>query len=353
MDIEKENNPDKTSTAVWAITPGGIALGRRLCGKLGDACLYLPAKDRHQTGWNIPIHLYDCLSETLGTAFGSYKTHIFIFATGIAVRLTAPLLKSKTKDPAVIVLDEKAFFAISLVSGHIGGANEMTKRVASAIGATPVITTATDLNHLPSMDMIALNNGCAIETPENIKHVNMKFIKGLPVSVFDPKTRITSELPVHLLKPKKPKRRFYDLICTWETKEVSRETLILRPQVLSVGIGCNRNTPKQEILALIESVFKEKQLSELSIKSIASSQVKEDEIGLIEAANHLGLPLVFYSNCQLNQVDTIENPSKMAEKYLGVKSVCEAAAILSAKGGTLLVPKRKTKNVTLAVAITK
>jgi len=353
MDIEKEKNPNPTGIGIWAITPGGARLGLRLCAKLGNAAVYLPRNEKSRTDSTIPIHFYDSLSEEIQKNFGQHTAHIFIFATGIAVRLIAPLLQSKTKDPAIIVLDEKGYFAISLVSGHIGGANMMTREVSEAIGATPVITTATDLNHLPSVDLLALYKDLAIETPENIKHVNMKFIKGLDVSIFDPMELIVSEIPKPLVEEQKSGHEVFDVICTWARKKVSRETLILRPRVLSLGIGCNRNTPEEEILALIKFVFKDKNLSQLSLKSIGSSDKKNDEPGLIRAADRLGLPLIFYSNEQLNNVDTIENPSKMAEKYLGVKSVCEAAAILGARQGRLLVPKQKTKNVTLAVALMK
>ncbi len=353
MDTETVKNLKPVNIAIWAITPAGIQLGRRLSSKFEQSSLYLPRGERTGEDNGIPVYLYDRLLEKVQTEFYSYAAHVFIFATGIAVRLIAPLLQSKTKDPAVIVLDEKGYFAISLLSGHIGRANEITQKVAAAIGATPVITTATDLNHLPSIDLLAADKNLVIETPGNIKHVNMMFIKGHKVSVFDPMDSIVSELSETMIKKEKSFNPSSHLICTWETNKVSRETLILRPQVLSIGIGCNRGTSEEEILTLIRSVFQKKKLSELSIRSIASVDIKNNETGLIKAASCLNRPLVFYSTDQLNRVDTIENPSKMAEKYLGVKSVCEAAAILGANKGTLLVPKQKTKNVTLAIAVMK
>jgi cobalt-precorrin 5A hydrolase len=349
MDTEQRKIPDYGDTAVWAVTPGGEELGARLCAKLPNALLYLPSKHTASTAKD--VQLYDSLPDRIQKEFHHHRTHIFIFATGIAVRLIAPFLQCKTKDPAVIVLDEKAQFAISLVSGHLGGANEMTRKIAAAIGAVPVITTATDLNDLPAIDLMALNRGLTIETPENIKHVNMAFIKGRKISAFDPMGLIAPDLPENLIKKVGADHSPWDLICTMETKKVSRETLILRPRVLSVGIGCNRNTSAEEILGLLAAVFKQNHLSPFSIKSIASAEVKKDEAGLIEAANRQTLPIVFYSKDELNRVNTVENPSKMAEKHIGVKSVCEAAAILGARKGKLLVPKQKTKNVTLAVAV--
>ena len=246
-------------------------------------------------------------------------------------------------------MDETGNFAISLVSGHLGGGNELAHKVAALVGATPVITTATDSHGLPSIDMVAKRKNLAIETPENIKRINMKLLRGIPFSIVDPAGIIRTDLPGEMMNTVNEDFSA-DLFCSHAVVPVSRETLILRPKLLCLGIGCNRNTPAEEILGLIETVFTAHQLSLLSIKEIGSSKVKENEEGLIETAGILGCPLVFYDNQALNNVDTIKNPSKMAQKHLGVKSVCEAAAILGAQQGPLMIQKQKTRNVTLAVA---
>jgi cobalt-precorrin 5A hydrolase len=132
--------------------------------------------------------------------------------------------------------------------------------------------------------------------------------------------------------------------------DLPSSTLVLRPASLVAGIGCNRNTAAAEIKSLLEEVLATADLSLLSLKRLASIDVKSDEEGLIELSREFDLPLVFFKRQELNQVINIENPSKVVEKHVGVKSVCEAAAILSSRNGTLIVPKQKTKNVTVAIA---
>jgi cobalt-precorrin 5A hydrolase len=133
--------------------------------------------------------------------------------------------------------------------------------------------------------------------------------------------------------------------------DVPRETLVLRPKILSVGIGCNRNTSAEMIHNFLKAVFLEQGLSLNAVFTLATTEVKQDEAGLLKLADRLGLTIKFYDKNQLNSVDTIETPSKMVEKHLGVKSVCEAAAILAAGRGRLIVAKKKNKDVTIAVAI--
>jgi cobalt-precorrin 5A hydrolase len=126
--------------------------------------------------------------------------------------------------------------------------------------------------------------------------------------------------------------------------------LILRPPTLVAGIGCNRGTDSQEIRAHLEKVLESHRLASTSIKCLASIDVKNDEAGLIAVAESLGKPLIFFAREELNQVKGIKNPSPVVEKHVGVKSVCEAAAMLASRSGTLIVPKESTQNVTVAIA---
>lgn len=350
MDTGKATSPIGTKTAVWAVTPGGVQLGLRLCSSINGAVLFLPTADHTEDQTSANCRPYTSLSNEIGKRFNQYSAHLFVFSTGIAVRLLAPLIKSKTTDPAVVVMDEKGRFAISLLSGHLGGANEMAVLAAEITGGTPVITTATDVNQLPSIDMVAKKNGLVIETPEAIKYVNMKLLKGIPVRVYNPGNHLLRDFSEPVAKPWQQVSGC-DIFCSHDARKVPRETLILRPKILSLGIGCNRGTDAEEILDLIKAVFEKSRLSLLSISAIGTSVVKRDEKGLIEAVERLDRPLEFYEREQLNQVDTVENPSEMAKKHLGVNSVCEAAAILGARKGPLLITKQKTKNVTLAVAL--
>ncbi|MCG8689321.1 MAG: cobalt-precorrin 5A hydrolase, partial [Desulfobacterales bacterium] len=279
-----------------------------------------------------------------------FKSHIFIFSTGIAVRMIAPLLQSKDKDPAVVVVDEKGFHVISLISGHLGGANELCKKIAEKINAVPVITTATDINHLPSIDLIAKDENLFIENIEAIKNVNMAFLKNIPIKIDDPANLLRTKIPRTLLASSKTIKDI-DIACTWKIVKVPRETLILRPKNLFIGVGCNRGTPSADIHEFVTHVFKEEGLSLNSIAAIGTTSVKSDERGILDLAEKLDRPIIFYEKDELNSVTSIKNPSEMAKKHLGVNSVCEAAAILGAQGGSLIVQKKKTRDVTLAVAI--
>jgi len=355
MDTETlKNNTDSEPIAVWAITPNGLALGQKIQSKIKNSILYVSVKMGDIAGYNKKVITFEKLSRELHARFNHFSGHIFIFSTGIAVRLIAPLLKSKTIDPAVVVVDDNGNHAISLLSGHLGGANVLAQKIAALLHATPVITTATDINQLPSIDLLAQANRIYIETPENIKHINMAFLMGELVAIHDPLNRIMDAVPETLLLPWTNKDAASGKVfCSHELQVVPRETLILRPLVLSVGIGCNRGTSRQEIEDFLTRVFQKEGLSTNSIATLATSTVKEDEKGLIELGEKLNLPLDFYSKDALNSVTTIQTPSKMVEKHLGVKSVCEAAAILSAQNGKLIVSKKKNKDVTIAVAIKK
>ncbi|MCG8636875.1 MAG: cobalamin biosynthesis protein [Desulfobacterales bacterium] len=352
MDTDRANRP---GPAIWAITPNGVRLGLDLGIHFKDACLFVPEKEdleSDQSSDPLPkVIRFSKLKAELTDQFSRFSEHIFIFSTGISVRLIAPLLKAKTIDPAVVVVDEKGINAISLISGHLGGANELAVEVGKATGASPVITTATDLNRRPSIDMLAKYAGLGIENPEAIKHINMKFLKGEKICVYDPMKKILPEIPGTFIKDGPVNERDYDLVCTWKEIKVSRETLILRPRVLSVGVGCNRNTPAEDILDFLKLTFKRERLSLEAVSTFATTDVKADEDGILALGKTLDRPIKFYERDRLNSVETIENPSEMAEKKIKKKSVCEAAAILGAQRGNLIVPKQKTKDVTLAVAI--
>ena len=382
MDIETQKNKID-SIAIWSITPNGKLLGLKIHNAVKGSVFFVSEKlwqeqyNQHLFDKNISVFKNKKLSKEIEQQFNNFSGHVFIFSTGIAIRIIAPLLQSKIIDPAVVVVDDQANHAISFLSGHLGGANALTKKIAAIIKAEPVITTATDTNNLPSIDMIAKQNGIMIETPQNIKHINMAFLAGRPVSLYDPSGIIKNELPENFwtdagdtgMEADDKNIESKKIFCSHEIKTVSRETLILRPPVLSVGIGCNRGTKFKAIKEFLLSVLKEQGLSINSVNRFGTTEVKKDETGLLKLSDEMQIKIDFYSNQELNSVKTIKTPSKMVEKYLGVKSVCEAAAILSSSSitrdksgilntpdkfdGKLIVTKQKNRDVTIAVAIKK
>ena len=364
------------NVAIWAITPGGVKLAGRLAQAftaehpvalptpIGGPCtsrgqghnqavdLFVTAKLAALPGCPDTANKVHTLARAVQEQFHGYDSHIFIFSTGIAVRIIAPLLRSKCHDPAVVVVDDRGIHAISLVSGHLGGANALAHAVGAMIQARPVITTATDVNQLPAIDLVAKACSLAIENPQAIRTVNMAFLQGEPVEIHDPYGLVAPHIPpgLTLLTAGIPRGDRPSVVCTDTTENVPRETLVLRPGTLALGIGCNRNTRLDEIQTFLDQMLEQKRLSRSSIFALGTTVVKQDEQGILALARILGLGTEFYDKTTLNSVTTIENPSKMVEKHLGVKSVCEAAAILASNNGNLIVPKMKQGNVTLAVA---
>lgn len=353
-------SPKQNKLAVWAVTPNGVKLTDRLADGLPDADIYVSCNLAEKKSSHIQ---FERLSATLAEKFGRYTGHIFIMSTGIVVRVLAPLIQTKTKDPAVVVVDDLGKNAISLLSGHIGGANELTHKIARIIKANPVITTATDINEVPAIDVLAMENGLYIENPEAIKSVNMALLKKETIGMHDPFNFLAQKLLK--LKSAAFKKFMYDIKNISQNTEIKKKpfvyiddaindlpsrTLILRPPSLVAGIGCNRGTDSQEISAHLQEVLESHRLASTSLTCLASIDLKNDEAGLIAVAEGLELPLIFFKREDLNQVKGIKNPSPVVEKHVGVKSVCEAAAILASRGGTLIVPKQSTQNVTAAIA---
>jgi cobalt-precorrin 5A hydrolase len=338
--------------AVYALTPQGAQMGRLLAEKLeGD--LFLPASLAETHGGTTFDRIVTLVSET----FSRYPRHVFIAATGIAVRAIAPHLRSKGLDPAVVCMDQRGRHVISLVSGHLGGANQLAHEVAGLTGGVAVVTTATDTEGLFSFDLLAEERGLVLANLEAVKAVNMALLKGEEIQVFDAEDRLgLGSRPLHGLRVKRVEdERDWEkgrpgLWVTWKRKEPEERQLVLHPPSLVAGLGCNRGTGKQEILEHLSTTFASHGLSLLSLRCIASILEKQEEAGLLEAAGELGVPLFFLRSSELKTV-AVPHPSAVVRQHMGVSSVCEAAALYKSGAGSLLVPKTKSRNVTLAVAL--
>ena len=181
----------KDKIAIWIITPNGTRLADMLSMNVSDVDVYVSQNIRETTA----CFKFRSLSGTLEKIFHQYTGHIFIMSTGIVVRVIAPLIRHKTEDPAVVVVDDRGIHAISLLSGHLGGANALTLKIADIIGADPVITTATDVNKVPAIDVLAREKSLFIENPAVIKTVNMALLKGERIQVHDPFSFLAKCLP--------------------------------------------------------------------------------------------------------------------------------------------------------------
>ena len=340
--------------AIYALTPQGAVLGRRMADQL-DADLFLPARLAESHG----AISFDRLLEVVAKSFFLYPRHVFIAAAGIVVRAIAPHLKSKDRDPAVIVLDQEGEYVISLLSGHLGGANQLTRKVAQLTGGKAVITTATDTAGVPAIDVLAMERNLVIANLKTVKSVNMAILRGDPVQVFDTEDRLclkNQEQAGFNIEEIENRGQWVTerpgVWVTWKIKkpDIGMLQLVLHPKCLIVGMGCNRGTDSHEILDLITSTFRINDLAVKSLKCLATIEAKRDETGLVEAASKLGVPLIFARPLEIKSIE-VPNPSNMVKKHMGVSSVCEATALLKSGGGNLLVAKTKSRNATLAVAL--
>ena len=341
-------------TAIYALTPRGARLGRTLAGKLnGD--LFLPDRLADVHG----AIAFDGLLEGVAKRFSLYSRHIFIAAAGIVVRAIAPHLKRKDQDPAVIVLDQKGEYVVSLVSGHLGGANELARKVAQLIGGKAVITTATDTAGVPAIDVLAKERNLCIANLKAVKSINMALLEGKPVQVFDPEDRLGlkhREQAMFAMAWINDEDQWINehpgVWVTWKSKKADAEMnrLILHPKCLVAGVGCNRGTKAREILNLIKNTFQDQRLSLESLQCFSTIEAKKHEQGLLDAAEELNVALMFFGKSDLISIKA-PHPSSVVRKHMGVSSVCEATALLKSGKGRLLVPKTKSQNATLAVAL--
>jgi len=344
--------------AFWAITPKGTCLADSLRGKIDQISLFVP---KMQQNFFSDVVVFDSFRIKLNQVFHEFDGHVFFMATGIVVRMISCLIRHKTVDPAVVVMDEGGNHCISLLSGHIGGANALAQKLAFLSGANPVITTATDVNHMLAIDVLASENGMFIENSDAIKRINTCFLQRKTVWIYDPYCFLTNDLKQHvtlnvnsvqegLLHVDEQGNLMPGIIVDDRTGDMNDAVLILRPATLTVGLGCNRHTKASEILDLFKTILKQEQLAITSVFQLASIDLKSNEPGMREASRKLNIPLHFYDSDTLKAVKNIQNPSEIVRQHIGVNSVCEAAAILSASQGKLIIPKQKNKNVTLAVA---
>ena len=337
--------------ALWVVTPNGRKLARQLREKWPEATLWssghLPLDEDAVHGCT-----FDRLASAVEENFTRYAGHVFIMATGIVVRTIAALLRHKSVDPAVVVVDDQGRFAISLVAGHMGGANRLAARTARILGAAAVITTATDVNGKPAVDLLAVERGLRIENPQAIKAVNMALLMEKKLLLHDPYGMLGLVLSAYTVENAPPPENWKDpgVYVDDRSTALPESVLRLRPPCLCAGVGCNRHVSKEALKDLLGHVFEQHQLSMQSLGVIASIDRKGDEAGLLALARELQVPLQFFTKEELNQVLHVPNPSAMAAKHLGVQSVCEAAAILAARHGELIVPKHKTSQATVAIA---
>lgn len=281
--------------------------------------------------------------------FKEYDALVFIMATGIVVRTIAPLLKSKASDPAVVVLDQQGRYVISLLSGHLGGANDLTRKIADEIGATPVITTATDVQGAPAFDEIAKKNKLAIENLGALKFISSALLEGKTVELY---TEIPLSEPCahpQLRLTKKPSGKFQVIVSDRifsENKNV--KALYLRPKSLVIGVGCKRNIEPSHLEACFTEFMQGYKLSPLSVAKIATIGLKRDEAAIIKLCKKLKVQLEIVADEEIKSCDYPFSSSEFVRRITGLESVAEACSYLASGCGEMITGKVKYSGVTIA-----
>ena len=276
--------------------------------------------------------------------FAEADALVFVCASGIAVRAIAPHVRDKRTDPAVLVMDEDGRFVIPLLSGHLGGANELALDLATRLGAVPVLTTATDVNGLFAVDVFAKKNDLYIEDMALCKAVSAALLAGQPVG-------FRSDLPVLGDLPKELTMDDTDLgiYITAGRGAPFPRTLQLIPRRYTAGIGCRRGKSAEEMEAFLWENLEKCGVGVHELKALSSIDLKRDEPGLTALADKLGLPFVTFTAEELKNVPGAFTSSAFVKEVTGVDSVCERAAVLSSEG-ELVVQKIAQNGMTFALA---
>lgn len=288
------------------------------------------------------------LSQWAKAAFQEADAILFIGACGIAVRAIAPYLKGKAVDPAVAVMDHRGQYVVSLLSGHIGGANNLTQLIAQISGAVPVISTATDVDNTFSVDSFAVANKLNIFEIPKVKLVSSAVLRGEPVG-------FCSHFPIAGQQPEALGAQGKTGFCITLSGEETpfAETLHLVPQ-LALGIGCRRGITCGQIEQAVKLAFSTYHIALAAAAGVYSINLKKDEPGLLEFCEKYRLPARFFTPQELQSAAPPQgqqfSSSAFVANVTGVDNVCERAAILGSGGGKLYIPKQACSGVTVAAA---
>lgn len=363
--------PPRKPYAIYAVTRHGAAQAVALAAQLPDSELFLSHKFIHlapERARLLPLPM----GEFLKGQFTAYDCHIFIISVGAVVRMIAPALVSKKVDPAVLCVDDDARFVICTLSGHVGRGNAFTQRVAAILGATPVVTTASDVRGTLTVDILGRDLGWTLADPDfNVTRGCAAVVNEEPVAVIqecgEPQwwpldQKLPPAVEYHTALDGLNPTKYGILLLVTDRKPAAipeayrDQAVIYHPKTLVLGIGCDRGTP----LALLEEgVLKyldEYGLALASVSQVASIDLKADEPGLLALCSKYGWVLTTYTAKELDQVEGVLNPSETVKKHTGTRGVAEPAALLGAQASELTITKQKYtqegagRSMTFAVA---
>jgi cobalt-precorrin 5A hydrolase len=360
--------------AVYAITRHGIAIASRLASELGDADLFVSEKLFAQapaSAKRFPLPMGPLLADT----FAAYDAHVFVISVGAVVRMIAPLLRDKKIDPAVVCVDDAARFSICVLSGHVGRGNAFTERVAGVLGATSVVTTASDAIGTLTVDILGRDLGWTLDDMDrNVTRACAAVVNETRV-LFVQESGEPTWWPIDKALPKGVEYATsldgvdpdpYEMLLIASARDVERthprhfaRAIVYRPKCLVLGIGCDRGTPLDLIERGIASILGAHGLSAKAVRSLATIDKKADEPALLALSHARHWPLEIFTAEMLDALgaeDGVENPSDRVKAFVGTRGVSEPAALLASGAKSLLVPKQRYteegagRSMTLAVA---
>lgn len=296
------------------------------------------------------IPMENGFKNTVSKVFNSYDSLYFIMASGIVVRTIAPLLKGKDVDPAVITSDEDGKFIVSLLSGHLGGANELASLIAETIGGIPIISTASDVSGSIAVDTIAMKLKAHLRDLESAKDVTALIVNGEKVELKLPKNMVVDidSVSSNHEKIEDIKKDTSGIVVVSNRQNVMVTQII--PKNIILGVGCRRDTPARTILDAIELTMKESNIHMDSIKHIATVDVKADEIGLLEICDRLDKKIIIIDRDQIKPIQDNYEGSDFVEKTIGVRCVSAPVAYLSSnKTGKFIIEKKRYNGVTVSI----
>ncbi len=342
--------------SVLAITKNGVNIGLKLKEIFPDWKIFAPSKfsnDRNEIVW-----YSESTSDKIVELFKNNNALICLFSLGAVIRLIAPYLKDKKTDPAVIVIDDKTNFVISVLSGHLGGANELTQIIAQKLDAIPVITTAADVNKTISVDLVGKELGWKIDDDSTVTKISAHMVNDENIGIYQEVGKINwlKELPKNvkiyysLEEMKNSDSKGYMIISDRILEgDFLKNSVVYRPPCLVVGIGLHWDTSKETIKKGLDFCLQKFKLSEKSIAKLVSIKKPEDVKGLVDIGKEMGVAVEYVNREDLAEVST-PNPSDRVKAFEGTSSVSEAAAI-KISGGKLIVEKQKfPPNLTIAIA---
>lgn len=316
--------------AFAAFTRRGEDLARRLAQQFGGSVTRIDKENP------LPVWTAQQFSEKEGL--------VFVGAVGIAVRAIAPHCQSKASDPAVVVLDECGRFAVPILSGHLGGANDLARQLSALCGAVPVITTATDANGIFAVDEWAKHQNCQVLEPARIKAVSGKLLAGQTASIWS-EFPLPGAAPAGVISTQTQDAADFAL-----TLFPAGNALHLVPRIGVLGVGCKRGTTTEQLEAAFAAFCETHGLAPACICAAASIDLKQNEAGLLAFCQAHRWKVSFYSAAQLQAAPGTFTPSHFVQSVTGVDNVCERAAVLAA-GGPIRIPKQAGGGVTFALAL--